>query len=116
MPIQITDLLITQACRLTCGRIDVNSKRTFHQLGRPDLRQDLQFVWNKMRLIKRHAELRVGNENVRVRGNRLQRCNVPAQPFAREPFDNCDLQIFEHLKFSCISKDSSVLDSVAVFK
>ena len=37
MPIQVANLLIAQSCRLTCGRVDVNSKRALNQFGGANL-------------------------------------------------------------------------------
>ena len=40
--VQIAELLVAQAHCSAAGRVNVNSKRTLHQLGGADLRQDLQ--------------------------------------------------------------------------
>jgi hypothetical protein len=37
VPVQVADLIVAQACASATGRVNVDSKRTFHQLGRTNL-------------------------------------------------------------------------------
>jgi hypothetical protein len=76
IPVQIADLVVAQACPSAPGRVNVDSKRAFHQLGRANLSQDFQLRRNQVGFLQRHAELGIRNQHVRVRGNRLQRRNV----------------------------------------
>ena len=40
VPVQVAYLIVTQACESAAGRINVDSKRALHQLGRANLSQD----------------------------------------------------------------------------
>jgi hypothetical protein len=91
IPVQVADLLVTQACASAAGRINVDSKRAFNQFGCANLSQNFQLCRNQVGFFQRHAELGIRNEHVRVPGDCSQRSNVFAQPFAREAADQSDL-------------------------
>jgi hypothetical protein len=82
IPVQVADLIVAQACDSASGRVNVDSKRTFHQLGCANLSQNFQLGRDKVGFIQRHAELRVRNQNVRVRGDCSERSNIFAQALA----------------------------------
>jgi hypothetical protein len=96
VPVQVSNLLVGQARRLTCGGVDIDSKRTFHQLGGANLSQHFEPVRNEIRFLQRHAEFGVGNEEIGMRGNCGEWSNVFAEAFAGEAADECNLQCFEH--------------------
>jgi hypothetical protein len=87
VPIQVTDLLVTQSCRLTCGRVDVDSKRTFNQLGGTNLAEDFELVVHQVDLLKCLAELRIGDQKIRMGSNRFKGRNIPSQTLARKLTD-----------------------------
>jgi hypothetical protein len=97
VPVQIADLLITQSCRLTCGRVDVNSKRALNQLGGTNLSQNFELVVNQIYLFQSLAELRIGNQKIRMSGNGLQWSNVLAQTLTRELSDDVHFELLKHL-------------------
>jgi len=72
VPVQIADLIVSEADRSASGRVDVDSKRTFHQLGGADLGQPFKLGRDQTCFIQGQAELRVGNQNVRMGGQRIQ--------------------------------------------
>ena len=72
VPVKVADLFITQACRLTCGRIDVDSKRTLNQFGRANLSQYFQLSIYQIDLLECLAELRIGDHEVRMGSHILE--------------------------------------------
>ena len=100
MPVKIADLLFTQACRLTCGRVDVNSKRTLNQLGRSNLSQDLQLGRNQVHFIQRLAELRIRDQEIRMRCNGLHGSNVPSQTLTHELADDLHFDLLKHSRLA----------------
>jgi hypothetical protein len=97
VPVQIADLLVTQSCRLTCGRVDVNSKRALNQLGGTNLPENFELVVNQIHLFQGLAELCVGNQKIRMSGNGLQWSNVLAQTLTRELSDDVHFELLKHL-------------------
>ena len=95
VPVQIADLLIAQSCRLTCGRVDVNSKGAFHQLGGADLAKHFQPTRNQINLFERLAEFCVSDKKVRMSGDGIQRRNIFPQPLTGKTANQCYLQSFE---------------------
>jgi hypothetical protein len=94
IPVQTADLFIAQSCRLTCGRVDVDSKRAFHQLGCADLAQNFERSGNQIDLFQRLAEFCVSDEEVRVSGDGIQRGNFFPQPLTGKTANQCYLQAF----------------------
>jgi hypothetical protein len=87
VPVEVADLIVAQTCASAPGRVNVDSKRTLHQLGGANLRQNFQLRRHKVRFLQRHAELCVWDQYIRMSGNRFQRSNIFTQPFPREPAD-----------------------------
>src|SRR5262249_17222150 len=90
------------------GRVDVDSKRALHQLGRADLPQHLQLRREQVRFFERHAELCVGDKNVRMAGNSRQRSNILAQPFSGELADQSYLESLKHRALGMNRLQSSI--------
>jgi hypothetical protein len=87
IPVQVLDLLVTDACASAPGRVDVDSKRAFHQFGRAYLRQHFQFRRHQIGFVQRQAELGVSDKNIRMAGHCVQRRNIFAQPFSGQLAD-----------------------------
>jgi hypothetical protein len=96
VPVQVANLLVRQARRLTCGGVDIDSKRTFHQLGSAYLPQHFEAVRNEIRFLERHAEFCISDDEIRMSGKCVQRSNVFTEAFAGETTNECNLQCFEH--------------------
>jgi hypothetical protein len=97
VPVQIADLLVTQACRLTCGRVDVDSKRALNQLGGANLAQKFKLLVNQMDLLQRLAELRIRNQKIRMGSNRFKGRNIPPQTLACKLADQIHFELLKHL-------------------
>jgi hypothetical protein len=87
VPVEVADLFVAQPCVSATGRVNVDSKRTLHQLGCANLPQYFQLRRDKIGLLQRHAEFCVWDQDVRMRGNRFQRSNIFTQPLPCELAD-----------------------------
>lgn len=92
VPVQVADLIVRDADPSASGRVDVDSKRAFNQLGGANLAQSLELRRDQIGFVESLIESRVGNEIVGMQGCVCQRSNVPAEALAGYPADDRNLE------------------------
>jgi hypothetical protein len=94
--IQVAELFIGDSCPPPRGRVDVNSKRTFDQLGGAHLAKDFELGWDQIGLIQSHGIARVRNEDSGMSFQSLKRSNNFSQALFGEPFNQPNFESFKH--------------------